>query len=76
MPIYLFRHETQSECPEPLELILGLKEPSPPCPRCGGTLVKVPAGGARTRDILSVSNMKDKGFSVLKRRDKGAYEKL
>jgi hypothetical protein len=76
MPIYLFRHEVPGGCPDPVELILGLREETPGCPQCQGRLVKVPSSFAHAKNPLALSNLKEKGFSVLKRRDKGAYEKL
>lgn len=44
------------------------------CPRCGIALRRVPSGFATSRDVLSTSNIKEKGFTRLRRRDKGAYE--
>jgi putative FmdB family regulatory protein len=45
------------------------------CPRCGGKIKKVPSLCSGHTPLLSDSNLRDKGFTKLVKKDKGTYEK-
>ncbi len=51
-------------------------EPLRNCPRCGAPVRKVPSRVTVVKDVLSPSNLRDKGFTKLVRKDKGVYEKV
>jgi len=75
MPLYQYAHvEAPGACEDPFEVLAGHGEVLTECPRCGCAVRKVPAGFVAARDVLSSSNIKDKGFQRLRRRDKGVYE--
>jgi hypothetical protein len=44
------------------------------CPDCGRAVRRVPSRFAHPKDVLSTSHLKEKGFTRLRRRDKGVYE--
>ncbi len=79
MPIYQYKAETEGcdYCRNGFELFQTMKEdPLAKCPRCGAPVKKCPSligkGGVPT---LSDGNLRDKGFTKLKRRGDGTYEK-
>lgn len=77
MPIYVYAHvgDAPTGCPERFERIESVSAPPlAVCPTCGAPVHRVPAGFAHHKDVLAASNLKEKGFTRLKRRDKGAYE--
>ncbi len=75
MPLYLYSHENVSgTCEDPFEVLARPGETLTNCPRCGCPVHKVPASFTATRDVLATSNIKEKGFQRLRRRDKGVYE--
>ena len=45
------------------------------CPKCSGKVKKVPALFSGYSPMLSDSNLRDKGFTKLVKKDKGTYEK-
>jgi len=51
-------------------------EPLKACPQCGAPVRKLVSKVATVRNVLSTSNLKDKGFHKLVRKDKGVYEKV
>lgn len=75
MPIYLYEHDQPTQdCENQVELILGMGEGADSCPRCGRPIHKIIAQFTHNRSVLSTSNIKDKGFSRWRRKDKGVYE--
>lgn len=77
MPIYEYSHveDAPAGCAERFERIESVAaEPLTACPTCGGAVRRVPTGFSHHRNVLAASNLKEKGFTRLKRRDKGAYE--
>jgi putative FmdB family regulatory protein len=50
-------------------------EPLTECPECGGAIRRLLSRVNYSRNIMSRSNLKDKGFTKLVRRDSGVYEK-
>lgn len=85
MPIYVYVHDEAppgepgvppvAPCPEPFERIEPLSAPArAACPACGRPVHRVPAGFAYRKNVLAASNLKEKGFTRLTRRDRGAYE--
>ncbi len=76
MPLYLYAHDDNTDtCEDPFEVLSRQGEELSECPRCGGPVRKVPASFMAAKDVLSTSNIKEKGFQRLRRRDKGVYEK-
>jgi len=81
MPIYVYSHDEASgatgrpACPDPFERIESVSAPAlATCPACGRPVRRVPAGFAYRKNVLAASNLKEKGFTRLTRRDRGAYE--
>jgi len=79
MPIYQYKAEKEgcAYCRDGFEILQNLKDPPlPVCPECKGPVKKCPSvigkGGVPT---LSDGNLRDKGFTKLKRRGDGTYEK-
>ena len=76
MPLYLYAHvDPPGPCEDPFEVLSRPGDALLACPRCGRPVSKVPASFLAARNILATSNIKDKGFQRLRRRDKGVYEK-
>jgi len=76
MPLYQYAHdEDPKTCEDPFEVLARRDEVLTDCPRCGGPVRKVPASFTAAKNVLSTSNIKEKGFQRLRRRDKGVYEK-
>ena len=75
MPLYLYAHQDDpGACEDPFEVLARPGEVLEECPHCDRQVHKVPASFTAARDVLSTSNIKDKGFQRLRRRDKGVYE--
>lgn len=76
MPVYLYEHiAPPSTCPVRFERIERMSdEPLTHCPDCGAAIHRVPARFATGRNVLSTGNLKEHGFTRLRRRDKGVYE--
>lgn len=76
MPIYEYEHidGPGSGCSDPVEFHHGMNDPVRNCPRCGSELRKIVSRFSKHRNVLSTSNIKEKGFTRLRRRDKGVYE--
>lgn len=79
MPIYIYKTTDQgcAYCRESFEQIQSMKDdPLSVCPRCGQAVKRIPTrvnGGVGT---LSNSNLRDHGFTKLKNRGDGTFEKL
>lgn len=65
MPIYEYKHkEKPGNCPDPFEVIeLGRKEPRKICPKCKKPVEKIISGFSPGKNVLSDSNLKEKGFT-------------
>jgi hypothetical protein len=77
MPLYVYEHEQPcgGACPDPVELVHGIADTPQRCPRCGGMIRKIVSRTACRRNVLASSNLREKGFTRLRRRDKGVYER-
>ena len=79
MPVYLYKPvgEGCEHCAGGLEVFQRIDEPPlAECPRCGQHLQRVPASfSAGKGDVLSPGHLKEHGFSKLRRRDDGTYQK-
>ncbi|MBN1807914.1 MAG: zinc ribbon domain-containing protein [Planctomycetes bacterium] len=81
MPIYEYRAKCACNacdyCREPFEVRQKITDdPLQACPHCGAELVKlISTPGAPRENILSPSNLAEKGFTQYKRSGKGHYEK-
>jgi len=77
MPLYVYEHVEQkgADCPDRFELVHALSEEMVKCPQCGGAVKKVVARTSYKRNVLASSNLREKGFTRLRRRDKGVYER-
>jgi hypothetical protein len=79
VPIYEYRHLKDSgTCPEHFEIIeLAQKKPLTSCPKCGRPVERILSIFSGKSNILSPSNLKEKGFTKLvKDREKGGYRKI
>jgi predicted nucleic acid-binding Zn ribbon protein len=76
MPIYNYTHITPSpDCEDPFELMVEMDQTIDSCPKCGGPVKKMIARFAVGRNVLSTSNIKEKGFQRWRRKEKGVYER-
>ena len=79
MPLYEYKPTTDRGCAfcrDGFEVRQSVSvQPLTACPRCGAPVRKVPTSFSVGRDILSTSNLKDHGFTRLRKVDKGVYEK-
>lgn len=77
MPVYTYQHtETPgAQCSEVFEQAHAISKRLDRCPRCDGPVKKLVSSFSTYRNVLSSSNIKEKGFTKLVRRDKGVYEK-
>ncbi len=78
MPIY--RYKSLSDgcdyCRGGFELMQSISaQPLSKCPKCKGKVKKIPASCSGFTPTLSDSNLRDKGFTKLKKRGDGTYEK-
>lgn len=79
MPIYEYEADGEGcpSCRERFDVIQRLGEPPlTVCPACGGPIRKLVSRVSVAKDTLGASNLKDKGFHKLVRKDKGVYEKV
>lgn len=65
MPIYEYRHkEMAGNCPDPFEIIeLAAKKSLEICPKCKKPVERIVSGFSAHKNILSDSNLREKGFS-------------
>ncbi len=65
MPIYEYRHKGKSgSCKDPFEVIeLAAKVPRKNCPKCKKPVERIVSGFSAHKNVLSDSNLKEKGFS-------------
>jgi predicted nucleic acid-binding Zn ribbon protein len=76
MPLYIYTHDSDpGSCEDPFEILARRSDVLTACPRCGQPVAKMPASFTAAKNVLSTSNIKEKGFQRLRRRDKGVYEK-
>ena len=79
MPIYLYKTTEKKGCdycsPGFEQLQSMQDKPLKKCPRCQGKVKKVPARCSGFTPMLSDTNLKEKGFQKLVRKDKGTFEK-
>ena len=78
MPIYEYVAVGQGcrYCKDGFEKIQTMSEdPLKTCPKCHGEIKKRPSRFSGGVDTLSDGNLRDKGFTKLKRRGDGTYEK-
>ena len=79
MPIYLYKTTEKGckHCADGFEQIQSMSaKPLKKCPECGKPVKKIPAPCSGYSSLLSNSNLRDKGFTKLVKRDQGAYEKV
>lgn len=81
MPIYEYRSKDPStgceKCRDTLQVLQSLKDPAlQNCPSCGAALERIFSSFSVSSSILAPSNLKSHGFTTLKRRDKGVYERI
>ena len=79
MPIYVYKATGKgcASCCEGFEQMQSMQaKPLKKCPQCGGAVKKIPAQCSGYSPVMSNSNLRDKGFTKLVKRDKGAYEKV
>ncbi|MBN2376078.1 MAG: zinc ribbon domain-containing protein [Sedimentisphaerales bacterium] len=78
MPIYQYKSIGKGceYCSKGFEQMQSMKDkPLTKCPKCSGKVKKVPALFSGYSPLLSDSNLRDKGFTKLVKKDKGTYEK-
>ena len=78
MPVYEYIAEKDgcSYCKEGFDVIRPMSaEPLTECPKCGASVRKKVSPVSVHRNVLSPSNLKDKGFAKLVKKDKGVYER-
>ena len=76
MPVYEYEHLgiPPEGCPKIIELTHSIHTRLAHCPDCGHPITKIVSRFAYRKDVLSTSNIKEKGFRRLRRKDKGVYE--
>lgn len=76
MPIYEYTHSKAigDGCQRTFEEVHGLSERLELCPICHNPVHKVVSQFSYRANVLSASNIKEKGFRRLRRKDKGVYE--
>ena len=76
MPIYDYEHidETGPDCTPQFELAHSISEKLESCPRCGKPIRKLVSRFSHHKNVLGTANIKEKGFTRLRRKDKGVYE--
>ena len=78
MPIYEYKHTGKKgkDCEDPFEVMQQMSdEPLTECPTCGKPVEKILSAFRPQTNMMSTSNLKEKGFTKLVRRDKGVYER-
>ena len=79
MPIYKYKATGQGceHCNEGFELLQSMSAaPVKKCPRCDRAVRKCPAAISGGVPTLSNGNLRDKGFTKLKNKGDGTFEKL
>lgn len=79
MPIYEYKAVDAGcdKCRDGFQVLQGMKdEPVTICPSCKAKVEKMFSSFGVSSSILSPSNLTQHGFTTLKRRDKGVYEKI
>lgn len=76
MPVYDYEHsdETGPDCKTQFELAHPMSQTVEDCPKCGHPVRKIVSRFSHHKNVLSTSNIKEKGFTRLRRKDKGVYE--
>ncbi len=76
MPIYDYEHldKIGEGCDAQFELAHSMSEAVENCPACGNPIRKIVSRFSHHKNVLSTSNIKEKGFTRLRRKDKGVYE--
>ncbi|MGH7144639.1 MAG: FmdB family zinc ribbon protein [Planctomycetota bacterium] len=78
MPIYEYEHVAQKgkNCTAVFEEFQTMQDPPlTACPVCGKPVHRLISRSTGKVNILANSNLKEKGFTKLVRKDKGVYEK-
>ncbi len=79
MPLYEYKAATDKHCDycrEGFEVKQRMSdEPLTACPRCGAAVRRVFSRFGVGKNILSASNLKEHGFTRLRKVDKGVYVK-
>jgi len=79
MPIYEYKAvEAGCErCQAGFQILQRLKDdPLISCPSCGVPVEKILSTFGVSSSVLSPSNLKSHGFTTLKKKDKGVYERI
>ncbi|MFQ5431991.1 MAG: hypothetical protein ACE5EN_05750 [Nitrospinota bacterium] len=78
MPIYEYRHkEKPGNCSDPFEVIeLAVKEPRKFCRKCKKPVERMVSSFSAHKNILSDSNLKEKGFTKWVPEGKDSIRKL
>ncbi len=81
MPLYQYKaiqtDKACNHCRDGFEIMQSMKDtPLKKCPQCSSPIQKVPSLCAGFTPMLSDGNLKDKGFTKLKKRGDGTYEKI
>jgi predicted nucleic acid-binding Zn ribbon protein len=76
MPVYEYEHidEPAEGCTKTFELTHSIHIQMSHCPDCGLPITKIVSRFSHRKNVLSTSNIKEKGFRRLRRKDKGVYE--
>ena len=77
MPIYVYEHidPVDGACEARFDRIESVSAAAlAVCPECERPVRRVPSTFSHPKDVLSTRNVKEKGFTRLRRRDKGVYE--
>ena len=77
MPIYQYKATEKGcdHCRDGFEQFQKMSDKAlKKCPHCGGKVKKVPARCSGFTPMLSDTNLREKGFKKLVRKDKGTYE--
>jgi predicted nucleic acid-binding Zn ribbon protein len=76
MPVYDYEHTSTpgDGCSRFMELTHSIHDRPDRCPRCGQPVRKIVSRFTHRKNILSSTNIKEKGFRRFRRRDKGVYE--
>jgi len=79
MPIYQYRTAANGcdHCRAAFEVMQSIRDkPLARCPVCRGPVKRIPSLCAGGAPLLSPSRLRDKGFTQLKNRGDGSFEKL
>ncbi|MCC6573199.1 MAG: zinc ribbon domain-containing protein [Planctomycetes bacterium] len=78
MPIYEYRHTGKrgDSCKEVFDILQKMSDDTlTKCPTCGKPVTKLLSRFGGGVDKLAPSRLKELGFTTLRRRDKGVFEK-